>query len=611
MEQVPQEVRQFSKQKSPKERRETAGEIHKTRKEYFDRKAQLKDSIASANSTLQEIDQQVSELRQARISDFSHIGFTIEDYPFRGSLPKTKRALEVAEKWLIQELGLHTQKKEGLQEARQQLKDFYAEEEKKKRTYEEEQRSRDLRNIVDKYNVVFVHGIPYQYNLYTQSLVRPDTNWVTRLKIVLCLNPTLSTSTVEEGAIGRYMWSSLGIILANGSVVEADPSDVRSLTVDLRRKITNINYKNKGKAGNPADEIKRAILLPREANQNRQQNEIIVENPVCAGLYICMDEKGAMQSGLPYAREVSKIASEIGMPFFAIQDGSVYEAKYDNEEGKVILGNKVTPKQILETRFILPPEKRSHFLNDVLAESPFKRIGSLELCSLCSRNEGRELFIELNAAKRPNLLTGKEFVFNLQEHRSSYGDIPPLDGQKVKDLGTIQFLNTSDCFLLTNWGVLRITKYLGRTSIHYTLLKDSIPPSYIVAGTDRYFDRINIGVPLTNNDEYISAMDKSIRDVNKIIEEESKKSGRNEDSEARLLLLLKYRRGFAFHLFGFCEQAREFGDEETARKAFEIARTIVSEDEYQEVIKRRIGPNGKFQITQEDLEQLKCHYFTV
>jgi hypothetical protein len=58
-------------------------------------------------------------------------------------------------------------------------------------------------------------------------------------------------------------------------------------------------------------------------------------------------------------------------------------------------------------------------------------------------------------------------------------------------------------------------------------------------------------------------------------------------------------------LYGFAEQAGEFGDTETQKAALDLADAIVGVDKIEEVISKRLSPEGKFRIFEEDLKRPK------
>ncbi len=61
----------------------------------------------------------------------------------------------------------------------------------------------------------------------------------------------------------------------------------------------------------------------------------------------------------------------------------------------------------------------------------------------------------------------------------------------------------------------------------------------------------------------------------------------------------------AFYIYGYGEAAREAGDMETYSRAMEIAGKLVPPEQYQDIVKRRLGPDGKFKITEEDLKHIR------
>jgi hypothetical protein len=57
----------------------------------------------------------------------------------------------------------------------------------------------------------------------------------------------------------------------------------------------------------------------------------------------------------------------------------------------------------------------------------------------------------------------------------------------------------------------------------------------------------------------------------------------------------------AFNLYGFAEQAAESGDKTTAERAREIAGRVISKEYFNDVIGRRVGPEGELVLQREDL----------
>lgn len=64
------------------------------------------------------------------------------------------------------------------------------------------------------------------------------------------------------------------------------------------------------------------------------------------------------------------------------------------------------------------------------------------------------------------------------------------------------------------------------------------------------------------------------------------------------------RKTLAFYMYGYATQAKFLGETAIYDAAYKIASSMLSPEEYQAIMTKRVGPNGEFRLTREDLAKM-------
>lgn len=474
----------------------------------------------------------------------------------------------------MEELYEQMTDKSGLEEAKNILKNFYQEQ---WTAYEKDRKTRDVANIEQEYEAIFVHGIHPSYIPQVNSLLNEWVDWKTKLKVLLALGPTISCSTIRKGESGEELWARMGVILSGGSVKTADARDAATRAEGLKKR-TGWSYQK-----NIRERIRDAIMQKRD-----RYNELTVESPDIAGFFINTDEvSGIGRSNLASASEIIPFIKELGMPLYVMRDGELYETEYGDTGDEVSPKNKISPSDISSRTFRLDALQREKILEEIFNDSPFK-IKSPEVGYIHSKGQGRETYIEINAPRNPRKFSGEDITYQAIPGEPSYG----LDGKEIRVIAQFSEIGSKIQYMVAEEKV-----YRRREEIHTK--KISVDP---IERFDRYnhgyisigFSTHDLGRPVTSNEAYFSGMEES---MNKLRLEGAQYEGRDDMTA----LYDSHMNRLAFHLYGFGEQAEALGDIETKEKAFALADRVFSQDNYHEVVQQRIDTEGRFKINAEDL----------
>jgi len=574
------ELRQFSKELLPNQRWDVAQEVKMKRNECFARKEELSEKLENLTKEVQErkagVDQIIKEIGDIEEMMTQKRGSTISSFLNFFALRKLQKKKESKEfsKDSFEKEYLETKEeseivrdllddKTRIDESRQFLNQFYSGLESKWNKYQEELNIRDIKNIVSDYNVNFIHGIHPNFIPSGNSPLQDWVDWKTKLKILLALEPTISTSTIKQGDSWEKMFARMGVILNSGLVQAASPDDMgsRATTLKQRRVIPSSETMK--------DQIKRAIT---DTHPEGGYNELVVENPKVSGLYVCLDDTGnIIKKDKVSAEEMVNMSKELGMPLYAIQGGIVYETEYDQENKTLLTKNIKSPKDFANEHFKITDSQKEQILNDIFNDSPFK-IESPEVQYVDSRGQGRQCYIETN--------------FSEVNKKNKEG----LSVDKKRKLAEIPMIGRKITYYIDDEDKLRCQGEYTHTKEIYGLYMGS-KSHYIDIG----FTHHDLGQPITSNEIYLTGMKESINEISKKRKGIIEKKENTEFYDDWLNML-------AFHLYGFGEQAGEMGDKETQQRALELANDIIKEEKYKEVMDKRIDNEGRLKITIEDIK---------
>jgi len=590
MEKAPAQIKEFSKESAPEERKRIAGEIRAHREKYFYRKGTLTAEIYDLASRMkgregdieniaQEITDLESELagwRDSIIQKLLH-HFQIPKYEKEIRDKSEMRDAFESEYEVVrshaEELHEEMSDKSELEATKSILKDFYQEQ---WTAYEEDRQIRDVGNISKQYAAVFVHGIHPNYIPQVNSLLNEWVDWKTKLKILLTLGPTISSSTMRKGESGEELWARMGVILSGGSVKTADARDAATRAEGLKKR-TGWSYQK-----NIRERIGNAITQKRD-----RYNELTVENPDIAGFFINTDEiSGIRRSNLASVSEIIPFIKELGMPLYAMRDGELYETEYNERGDGFVPRDKIFMSDISSRKFQLDALQKEKILEEILGDSPFK-IKSPEVGYIHSRAQGEETYIEINVPRDPGKFSGEDMIYHATSWEPSYG----LDGKGIKVIAQFFEIGSKVQYIVAEKKVYRRREEVHTKKVSVDPIErfDRSSHGYISIG----FSTHNLGRPVTSNEAYLLGMKESIEKL------------KQERGQYQRKDVLEFHddwiRRLAFHLYGFGEQAEVFGDITTKERAFMLAEELFTEDDYHDVVRKRIDAEGRFRINTEDL----------
>lgn len=145
---------------------------------------------------------------------------------------------------------------------------------------EQDEKLRSVEDITQRHGCFMVHDLvtaDWKPSANNNAVDTKKLSLNDQLDIVLGLEPTIATSTLRVGnpqdkTFGRGSW---GVFLSGGRTLGGEPQDAGTQAHGLRKR--NVGERFRG-----VDSIDDAIMSPHKASYN----ELVVENPKVAGLYI-------------------------------------------------------------------------------------------------------------------------------------------------------------------------------------------------------------------------------------------------------------------------------------------------------------------------------------
>jgi hypothetical protein len=207
----------------------------------------------------------------------------------------------------------------------------------------EETRTREVKEVAEKYRCVFVHGID-QGNIVKLSAIDIDAEWDDRLELCLALEPALSCSTYQEGDNGEFgLWASTGLVLASGRIDSASNRDAAT-------EPKSINERGKFRPGVDIDAKIAEAINERSAHT---PNEFSIARPKFSGVYICLDR----QSDPDFA-EIKEAAlaeaDKLSLPVYYLRNGEIFTSE-DSEE-------PIDNMEAMGTEIVLPNGTREDII---------------------------------------------------------------------------------------------------------------------------------------------------------------------------------------------------------------------------------------------------------
>ncbi|OIO47516.1 MAG: hypothetical protein AUJ33_01585 [Parcubacteria group bacterium CG1_02_40_25] len=644
------EIKQFSKEQLSEERRRTAGVVIEKRRQYFDHQEGLftqtekiiqetKDSEANLDRVIDEIEvisQQIDERNNNAFRKFLN-RFRVPDKKSQALKKSRSEKLTTKENFeqhfqqtqeLLEQINIDKNNKAELVEAKQTISDFYKDAFEKWNEYLVEQEKSKVEEVIERYDVLIVHGIHPNFVPVGNSLLNLDVDWQTKLKIALVLEPSLAASTIKEGDSNRNMWARMGSIIRGGKVTKAYPQDLGTVATTIKKRYESGVLMPEKVSG----QIEEAITERADGGYN----ELNIDECQTAGFYFCLDRtENLIKNDLVDLDEIYQTCQELGLPFYVIKNGLLYESLYDPDLKKVeiqreqeirgqligvrvsqeqamreklkkeleesyeeyvdsILGKKIMPQEIRKSQFQLDDEQKNIIKQKLFIDPPFRCTFPEAEC-INSKFSGEGTYVEINALIKKDDFLGQEVDPNFFIKDCGIRFAPD---EKVKKIAKIkQIGNKSVEYFIVNDSQFYRRSWSSRDKLFWLHQMDNTNLN------NGYINNLNtltgnekLNLPLISNENYLKGMGDRIREV---VERYQKSVNGNESRQ--IINFCQARIGnLIYHLYGFGDKAKELGDNETAEAAFEIANQYLPQETYREVVARRLDVEGRFVTTEAD-----------
>jgi len=239
--------------------------------------------------------------------------------------------------------------------------------EKRKAELIEGEKDRDVKTLIEKHKVYFVHDIvdsDWKPSENNKAIDTRELDFEDHLNIVLGLDPTLSVSTISPDSKNRtFGKKSWGIIMSGGRVVGGEENDAATVAMGLRDRHIDERFTSIDAIG---DAIERPLAGGKENSVS--YNELVLENPEVAGVYFkWTDDFPEVREDVDISLKNNEVAGygswdgwwdncqksiETGAPLFMMESDNNIRMVYDiNISNRTF---KVTPVYTPETLIDMP-----------------------------------------------------------------------------------------------------------------------------------------------------------------------------------------------------------------------------------------------------------------
>lgn len=203
------------------------------------------------------------------------------------------------------------------------------------------QENLSVNNITTKTDSFVIHTIATGFSISDNSPLKDGVSRKERVEILRSFNPELCCSTIQRGVpqtSNDFGLSDVGVIIGSGLITHASSSDNGS-------RVDRDGNRNVIKIGDLQDEVESVI---KNRKNDDSYNEILVNNPKIAGLYISFDKEqtfnedkvnytnlssNSPEKFIDKIRTVQELANDNKnpLPVFAIINGQVRDVNFNIE----------------------------------------------------------------------------------------------------------------------------------------------------------------------------------------------------------------------------------------------------------------------------------------
>jgi hypothetical protein len=593
-----EELRQEAKAEDPEGEKEIRQKAHEarlslvTRQEELSREISvLREQVARHEIGLSGLHQEIRQMEnEITKSEKSLIGKLINFFnirTLRRQLTKNIEKVAVVEAEYDQAMNLLSEmedivsEKSDIESIRSMAKDYYgkfveglaqkkkaeaerqkaAEEKRLLKEKEQEREARDVNNVCLDNNCLIVHGFDVKTHREGQgahTVISPKVSWQKKVNILLALDPEISCSSVRENSQDGYMYP-FGVIINKGEIEHAFRGDSNTGVIGTNRltdEFSEMSLEEKKK------KINEAI--------NRKpfgHNEIVVRQPRIAAFYLSANYRKQVQSLRilnegddpekqwgeldRLAEEIEQISQNLQVPVVIMDNGKFYLAKKIGIKAKIWIADQnkqISPQQIISRGIELSADEKKAKIEEVFNDCPFR--------------------LDLDEKRLVNgYLFGKKMMKLILESPDP------------------ESLSQKDAYYLNN---------MRRGMID-------------ISGNNLSF---NVNNPVIG----VESMVQALEDVkNKLAEglakAEAVAADKNNDrrgkekADKEISSYRKVLQRWAYFSYGIAEEVKD--KREGSQKQIQVlASDVLDVERFSSVIKKRLGEDGRFRMTQDDLKHI-------
>lgn len=180
---------------------------------------------------------------------------------------------------------------------------FYEKTVAEKENFESQEKERSIAEIMKEKDLVVVHAMPLytegqgsgkgsaENNKVFKNAFQQKMNFGDGIEMIAGLSPTISTSIPSPDRHNNGLFNKTGVILGEGKILAAHAGDSGSVAHGLYKRIPKEALEGQNKLHHSAIysvDVEKVTPASKEAVRGEMHNELTVENPEIAGLFIDM-----------------------------------------------------------------------------------------------------------------------------------------------------------------------------------------------------------------------------------------------------------------------------------------------------------------------------------
>lgn len=257
---------------------------------------------------------------------------------------------------------------------------FYDKTSSEKENFESQEKERSVAEIMKEKDMVIVHGIALLNNNAMDNNTVIDSkkiNFEESCKLIMGLEPTLSTSIPSPDRGNNGLAYKQGIILGEGKVLSASALDASSVALSIKKRIAMSGTQDNFSHDSAIQSKINIEEIVSDQGPGKPWNELVVENPKIAGLFIDMtlNEKDFDPDGHGFelqkndGSDVIKLAEESKKNFLENQNKALIEMRKQSERLEVplyVFKNEEGKLNKYKVNFEEHPEYSGNYIKEVI-----------------------------------------------------------------------------------------------------------------------------------------------------------------------------------------------------------------------------------------------------